>query len=79
MHRFVAGAIDAALILLGFGLFVIICQAVGGSFGQGKLFWISLGMAFTVVSLLLWIGLGHRRYRETAGMRMTDLQLDHVF
>jgi uncharacterized RDD family membrane protein YckC len=74
MHRFVAGAIDAALILLGFGLFVIICQAVGGSFGQGKLFWISLGMAFAVVSLfygLIWAIAG----RETAGMRMTDLQL----
>ena len=74
MHRFVAGAIDAALILLGFGLFVIICQAVGGAFGQGKLFWISLSMAFVVVSLfygLVWAITG----RETAGMRMTDLQL----
>lgn len=74
MHRFVAGAIDSALILLGFGLFVIICQAVGGAFGQGKLFWISLGMAFVVVSLfygLVWAITG----RETAGMRMTDLQL----
>jgi uncharacterized RDD family membrane protein YckC len=74
MHRFVAGAIDAALILLGFGLFVIICQAVGGAFGQGKLFWISLGTAFVVVSLfygLVWAITG----RETAGMRMTDLQL----
>jgi uncharacterized RDD family membrane protein YckC len=74
MHRFVAGAIDSALILLAFGLFVIVCQAVGGSFGQGKLFWISLAMAFVVVSLfygLIWAISG----RETAGMRMTDLQL----
>jgi uncharacterized RDD family membrane protein YckC len=74
MHRFVAGAIDAALILLGFGLFVIVCQAVGGAFGQGRLFWISLAMAFTVVSIfygLIWAIAG----RETAGMRMTDLQL----
>jgi uncharacterized RDD family membrane protein YckC len=74
MHRFVAGAIDAALILLGFGLFVIVCQAVGGAFGQGRLFWISLAMAFTVVSIfygLIWAITG----RETAGMSMTDLQL----
>ncbi len=74
MHRFVAGAIDAALILLGFGVFVIICQAVGGAFGQGKLFWISLGLGFAIVSMfygLIWAITG----RETAGMRMTDLQL----
>jgi uncharacterized RDD family membrane protein YckC len=74
MHRFVAGAIDAALILLGFGVFVIVCQAVGGAFGQGKMFWISLGVAFAVVSMfygLVWAITG----RETAGMRMTDLQL----
>jgi uncharacterized RDD family membrane protein YckC len=74
MHRFVAGAIDAALILIGFGLFVIVCQAVGGAFGQGRLFWISLAMAFTIVSIfygLIWVITG----RETAGMSMTDLQL----
>ncbi|HWE00052.1 MAG TPA: RDD family protein [Bryobacteraceae bacterium] len=74
MHRFVAGAIDAALILLGFGLFVIVCQAVGGAFGQGRLFWISLATAFTVISIfygLIWAIAG----RETAGMSMTDLQL----
>ncbi len=74
MHRFVAGAIDTALILLGFGLFVIVCQAVGGNFGQGKMFWISLALGFAIVSLfygLIWAIAG----RETAGMRMTDLQL----
>jgi len=74
MHRFVAGAIDAALIFLGFGVFVIICQAVGGAFGQGKMFWISLGLAFAIVSMfygLIWAITG----RESAGMRMTDLHL----
>jgi uncharacterized RDD family membrane protein YckC len=74
MHRFVAGAIDAALILIGFGLFVIICQAAGGAFGQGRTFWISLTLGFVLVSAfygLIWAIAG----RETAGMRMTDLQL----
>jgi len=74
MHRFVAGAIDTALIFLGFGVFVIVCQAVGGAFGQGKMFWISLGLAFAIVSIfygLIWAITG----RESAGMRMTDLHL----
>ncbi|HEY3940394.1 MAG TPA: hypothetical protein VGL97_23405, partial [Bryobacteraceae bacterium] len=32
-HRFVAAAIDSAIILLGFGLLVTLFQVLGGSFG----------------------------------------------
>jgi uncharacterized RDD family membrane protein YckC len=74
MHRFVASAIDAATILLGFGLLVMTVQLLGGNFGSGKMFWIGLGAALALVSMLygfIWAIAG----RETAGMRFTDLQL----
>ncbi len=74
MHRFVASAIDAAVILLGFGLLVLTVQLLGGDFGGGKMFWISLAVALSLVSMLyglIWALAG----RETAGMRFTDLQL----
>jgi uncharacterized RDD family membrane protein YckC len=73
-HRFVAAAIDTALILIGFGVLVVTSQLLGGSFGTGKEFWISLGATFVFVTLLyglIWAIAG----RETAGMRFTDLQL----
>lgn len=74
IHRFVAGAMDTAMILLGFGLFVGVAQLLGASFGQGKLFWAILGIAFALISFfysLLWTLYG----RETAGMCWTELQL----
>jgi uncharacterized RDD family membrane protein YckC len=73
-HRFVASAIDAALIFIGFGLLVIIFEALGGEFGSGKMFWIGTGSTLVLVSMfygLLWAITG----RETVGMRFTDLQL----
>jgi hypothetical protein len=73
-HRCVASAIDAAVILLGFGLLVLVFQLLGGSFGEGKLFWLGLGSSLALVSLfygLLWVIAG----RETAGMHFTDLEL----
>jgi uncharacterized RDD family membrane protein YckC len=74
MHRFIASAMDAAMILLAFGGFVAACQLSGGNFGTGKLFWIALAVSFVLISLfygLIWAMAG----RETAGMRWTDLQL----
>jgi uncharacterized RDD family membrane protein YckC len=73
-HRFVASAIDSAMILIGFGLLVVIYQLMGGSFGSGKQFWMLLGLTLTLVSLfygLVWAITG----RETAGMHFTDLRL----
>ena len=74
MHRFVASAIDAALILLGFGLFMGVCELMGGSFGTGKLFWIAMGASFAIIAVfygLIFAVTG----RETVGMHCTDLQL----
>jgi RDD family protein len=74
MHRFVASAIDAALILLGFGLFMGVCQLMGSSFGTGKLFWIAMGASLALIAVfygLIFAMTG----RETMGMYCTDLQL----
>lgn len=73
-HRFVASAIDGALILIGFGVLAGTYVGLGGAFGQGKGFWIGIAAAFLLVSMfygLLWAVAGV----ETLGMRATDLQL----
>ncbi len=73
-HRAVASAIDAAVILIGFGVLLGIFSLLGGSFGDGRMLWIGMGAAFTLVTMLyglIWAIAG----RETAGMRFTDLQL----
>jgi uncharacterized RDD family membrane protein YckC len=73
-HRFVASAIDGAMIMIGFGLLVVTFQLLGGSFGSGKLLWIRMAGVLGLVAMfygLIWAIAG----RETAGMRVTDLQL----
>jgi uncharacterized RDD family membrane protein YckC len=74
MHRCVASAIDAAMIILGFGVIVITFRSLGGSFGEGKMLWIGMGAVLALVSMLyglVWVIAG----RETAGMQFADLQL----
>ncbi len=73
-HRLVASVIDGVIILFGFGLLVTLFELLGGSFGAGKSLWIGLAAALALVSMLyglIWAIAG----RETAGMRLTDLQL----
>jgi uncharacterized RDD family membrane protein YckC len=73
-HRMVASAIDGVIIFFGFVLLVTLFKVLGGSFGSGKALWIGLGVVFALVSMLyglIWAIAG----RETAGMRLTDLQL----
>jgi uncharacterized RDD family membrane protein YckC len=73
-HRFMASAIDGAIVLIGFGLLMGIVEALGGSMGQGRTFWLAMAGALAMVSLfygLIWAIAG----RETVGMRATDLQL----
>jgi uncharacterized RDD family membrane protein YckC len=73
-HRAVASAIDAAVILIGFGVLIGTFSLLGGSFGAGRMLWIGMGAAFTLVTMLyglIWAITG----RETAGMHFTDLQL----
>jgi uncharacterized RDD family membrane protein YckC len=73
-HRLIASAMDAAMIFIAFGVFAGAAELMGGSFGEGRLFWIALAGSFTLISLfygLIWAIAA----RETAGMRWTDLQL----
>jgi uncharacterized RDD family membrane protein YckC len=73
-HRMVASAIDGVIILAGFGLLVTLFRVLGGSFGAGKALWLGLSAVLGLVSMLyglIWAIAG----RETAGMRLTDLQL----
>ena len=73
-HRLVASAIDAAMVLLGFGTFALVLELSGASLGSGNTFRLMLGLTFGLISLfygLIWVIAG----RETAGMSMTDLQL----
>jgi uncharacterized RDD family membrane protein YckC len=74
MHRLVASAIDGTIILFGFGLLVTLFEFLGGNLGRGKGLWIGLSIVLVLVSMLyglIWAITG----RETAGMRLTDLQL----
>lgn len=73
-HRFVAGAMDMAMILMAFGLFVGISQLSGGSFGTGKLFWAMIGLSFVLIAAFYGLVFALSG-RETAGMHWTDLQL----
>ena len=73
-HRLIASAMDAAMIFLGFGAFVVASELLGGNFGGGKIFWIAMASSFALISLfygLIWAIAG----RETAGMSWTDLHL----
>ena len=79
-HRFVAGAMDGAMIVMGFGLFVATAMATAaamdaeGVFGSGKLLWVTLATALGIIAVfyaLLWV----MARRETAGMKWSDLHL----
>jgi|GEM_PF-319438 len=73
-HRALAASIDAAFILVAFGILLLTYHVAGGELGSGKLFWIALAASLSLVVLaygLVWTIAG----RETAGMAFTDLQL----
>lgn len=79
MRRLTAGAMDAAMVLIGFGIFVasafISLNGLHGSnFGSGKALWTMMAASFALISLLyglVWALAG----RETAGMNGAQLQL----
>jgi uncharacterized RDD family membrane protein YckC len=79
MRRLTAGAMDAAMVAIGFGIFVAsafisLNGLSGSSFGSGKALWIMMAMSFGLISLLyglVWAIAG----RETAGMSGAQLHL----
>ena len=79
MRRLTAGAMDAAMVAIGFGIFVgsafISLNGLNGSsFGSGKALWIMMAMSLALIALLyglVWAIAG----RETAGMSGAQLHL----
>jgi len=79
MRRLTAGAMDVAMVAIGFGIFVgsafISLNGLNGSsFGSGKALWIMMAVSFALISLLyglVWAIAG----RETAGMSGAQLHL----
>ncbi|HVV47944.1 MAG TPA: RDD family protein [Bryobacteraceae bacterium] len=79
MRRLTAGAMDAAMVAIGFGIFVgsafiALNGLSGSSFGSGKALWIMMAISFALISLLyglVWAIAG----RETAGMNGAQLHL----
>jgi uncharacterized RDD family membrane protein YckC len=79
MRRLTAGAMDVAMVAIGFGIFVgsafISLNGLNGSsFGSGKALWIMMAVSLALISLLyglVWAIAG----RETAGMSGAQLHL----
>jgi uncharacterized RDD family membrane protein YckC len=79
MRRLTAGAMDAAMVAIGFGIFVgsafiSLNGLSGSSFGSGKPLWIMMAISLALISLLyglVWAIAG----RETAGMNGAQLHL----
>jgi uncharacterized RDD family membrane protein YckC len=79
MRRLTAGAMDAAMVAIGFGIFmgsafISLNGLSGSSFGSGKPLWIMMGISLALISLLyglVWAIAG----RETAGMNGAQLHL----
>ncbi len=88
MRRFTAGAMDAAMVLIGFGVFAASVKIAGPiaasylahgttqtvSFGSGKTLWGVLAGSAILIALLYGLVWALAR-RETAGMHWTQLQL----
>ncbi len=74
IHRCLAGAVDAAAILIAFGVFMGTASLCGASFGEGKLVPFVLGAnlaAFAVFYGVVCLIMRH----DTVGMDMVQLQL----
>jgi hypothetical protein len=81
MRRLTAGAMDVAMVLIGFGVFAISAKlaalylaADAAIFGAGKTLWMTLAGALFLVSLFYGLVWAFAR-RETAGMNWTQLHL----
>ena len=82
MRRITAGAMDVAMVLIGFGAFAIVAHFAGplidsdaaSVFGTGRAMWVTLALAMTFISFFYGLIFAMAR-RETAGMNWTDLRL----
>jgi hypothetical protein len=74
LHRAVAGALDCAMVLIGYGIFLLAFHFAGGEFVLDRLGLTVLGGALCAIAVtygLVWAIAG----RETAGMLWTHLRL----
>jgi uncharacterized RDD family membrane protein YckC len=74
LHRAVAGALDGAMILMGYGLFLIAFFSLGGEFTWNKANLVSFAGALGLICLaygMLWTLAGV----DSAGMRWAGLRL----
>ncbi len=82
MRRLTAGAMDVAMVVIGFGVFAASARIAGVflgaphgiSFGSGKPLWIGLSASLLLISLLYGL-VWALAMRETAGMNWTQLHL----
>jgi len=74
LHRAVAGALDAAMVVIGYGLFMVVFQLCGGEFVLNRTNLLLLGAILPVIAVaygLTWTVAA----TETPGMRWTRLRL----
>ena len=74
MHRVFAAAIDGAMVVIGYGLFLTTFYLLGGAFAANKLTLLTLAASALLIAVfygLVWVWSGGR----TLGMRATHLTL----
>jgi len=74
MHRAMAATLDASMIFIAFGIFLVIFQFFGGAFAWNKENMALFGAALGLISMLygfVWVLAG----RETMGMSWADLRI----
>ncbi|MCU1260894.1 MAG: domain containing protein [Bryobacterales bacterium] len=74
MHRAMAATLDASMIVIGFGIFLVIFQIFGGAFAWSKQNIALVAAALGLISMFygfVWVLAG----RETMGMAWTSLRI----
>jgi uncharacterized RDD family membrane protein YckC len=74
VHRAIAGAIDCAVVLMGYVMFLALYFALGGGFSWDRLNLEVFGAAFVLIGFtygLMWTLVG----ADTAGLRLIGLRL----
>jgi uncharacterized RDD family membrane protein YckC len=74
LHRAIAAAFDASIVVIGYGLFLLVFRLAGGAFALNRTNLLALAGALALIAFaygVLWAIAGG----ETAGMRWSGLRL----
>jgi uncharacterized RDD family membrane protein YckC len=74
LHRAIAAAFDASMVVIGYGLFLLVFRLAGGAFALNRTNLLALAGALALIAFaygVLWAIAGG----ETAGMRWSGLRL----